>query len=200
MTATSVYEQWVRGLQAWAKDPMTNLDHLPSMTEESQPVAVFERLVERLSQALRTFTDSWADQLFVRLGDARDSFSQAQVMVDSQRMFARRLLLAQHRGLPQTLREALWDAAIADARSLQKELDDLAERADRQLGSTGEMTALFRDHTLTSLVEPGFPLAEFVAGRYADTHGYGRVEPTLDSSHALPVGLRGSTPRVLPTW
>jgi len=192
---TLVYEAWVRALRAWAVDPTTNLDGLPVMDESSQPPAVFQRLAKHMQDAIQQFTDNWIDQLSTRLGQASDAFARGQVMVDSKRLLARRLLLAQHPGLPASYRQALWDQACTDVRTIQSQFEEMAAQPGKTLDTSGRDLAFFRDHSLVTLLAPGFPLADFVSGRYQEP---ATVKTAVNPP--APLGFFSSKPRVLPTW
>jgi len=196
--SASAYEVWVRWLRTWAEDPTVSHDHLPMLDETSYPVAIFERFATHLSKANQKFTDRWADQLATRLGQAPDPFTRAQVMVDAKRLFARRLQLAQHPGLPATLRQALWDGACQDTRHIQAKMEESGAEQDRELGSQGRHAAFFRDHSLVTLIAPGFPLDQFVAGLYQEPHSPEVPENAQPDTPASPV--HGTSPRVIPNW
>jgi hypothetical protein len=200
--ATSAYELWARALRAWSLDPTTDLSSLPVLDETSLPPATFQRLTVHLSIALQRFTDRWADTLTTRLRQTPTPFARAQVMIDAKRMLARRLLLAQHPGLPASLRQALWDGACSDVTAMQRQLEETVAHGST-IDTSGRDAAFFREHSLTTLLAPGFPLADFIAGRYkepeADTAPAAAV-PDQTTAPERPPGLRGNTPRVLPTW
>jgi len=145
------------------------MDHLPALDEESLPPAGFERLMVHMGKAVQDFTEQWSSRLGARLGQAADEFAQAQVLVDAKKMFARRLLLVTHPGLPHSLREALWEDSCAFVRSLQQRLEaDGAEQDRKDFGSDGKHAAFYRRHSMLDLISPGFPLADFAAGKYRD--------------------------------
>ena len=193
----SVYETWVRGIRAWEKDPTTNLDHMPSLDESSLPPATFERLATHIMKALQTFTDQWVDQLASRLSKAKDPFQRARIMVDCKRLFARRLLLAQHPGFPATLRDALWQGACADVGVIQDSLEKAGSDGDKHPGATGHNAAFFRDHSLRQLVVAGFPLSEFIAGTHEISTPVQPINPSPIEPSNVALGI---SQRVIPQW
>jgi len=166
------------------------------MDESSQPPAVFQRFAAHLQGAIQKFSDRWVEQLTTRLGQTSDSFARGQIMIDAKRMFARRLLLARHPGLPATIRQALWDGACSDVREIQNQLEEVAARPGKTLDTSGRNLAFFRDHSLTTLLVPGFPLEDFVAGRHQEP----AVAVSGDTGSTVPAGFFGAKPRILPTW
>jgi hypothetical protein len=166
---STAYETWVRRLRAWTADISTPLDDLPPLALESLPPATWDRFIQHLKKDLGRVMQDWANLLGQRLGAARSDVERSGALLDARRLAARRLMIAKHPGLPQQLRDALWDMLADTIRGVQDQLEAAATRRDgRDLDNLGasQRLALHRGNSLATILDPTFPLEGFAQGRH----------------------------------
>lgn len=161
--SVSVYEDWVRALRAWRRDPVTDLSHLPPLDETSFPPATYQRFLNHLNDAINEFMKRWQSQLSTSLGASTEDHARARALVDARVGLAQRLQLARHPSFPDSIREALVTQATADIRNLQAQLEDDAANVVAVSSASNrpqrEATLrLIRDNSLTAVLDPGFTL------------------------------------------
>ena len=159
----SVYEDWVRALRAWRRDPMTDLSQLPPLDATSFPPATYQRFVNHLNEAINAFMKRWQGQLSSMLGAATDDHARARALVDSRVGLSGRLKLARHPSLPAEIRTQLTAQAETDIRSLQAQLENDAMHVVSVSSSSNrpkrEATLrLIRSNALTAVLDPNFSL------------------------------------------
>ncbi|OBJ70991.1 hypothetical protein [Mycobacterium sp. 1274756.6] len=156
-------------LRKWAKDPRHDLTNLPSLQADSLPPAAYERLIGHLMSAQQDVMSTWQQRLQRDFAAARDEHGYARTLVELRRLLARRIKLAQHPGLPEQLREPLYDGVASDIRRLQTELEEAITTPARNAISAGRerLLRVVRDNSLTAILGPGFPLESLFAAATA---------------------------------
>lgn len=159
----SVYEDWVRALRAWRRDPLVDLSHLPALDEASFPPATYQRFLNHLNEAINEFMKRWQSQLSTSLGAATDDHVRARALVDSRLGLSQRLRLARHASFPEKIRNELVAQAEKDIRGLQAQLEENALNvvAVSSASSRPQREAtlrLIRDNALTAVLDPNFSL------------------------------------------
>lgn len=122
------YETWVRTLRAWALDPMTPLDALPPLADDTFSPATYARLVEHLTAALRAAADRWEEALSRAMGHVGVPFELERALVALRQTLAHRVRLSTHPSLPPGLREVLTKDVTEAVERLQAELEDAVRR------------------------------------------------------------------------
>ncbi len=168
----SVYEDWVKGLRAWRRDPITDLSHLPALEESSFPPATYQRFLNHLNDAINEFMKRWQGQLSASLGAATNDHARARALVDSRLGLGQRLKLARHPSFPEKIRSQLVAQAERDIRSLQAQLEEDAVNvvAASSASSRPQREAtlrLIRDNALTAVLDPNFSLDGTINDREA---------------------------------
>lgn len=144
---SSHYETWVLTLRAWSQDPQVDISDLPVLDEHSVPAGVFTRLADHIVAAQNVLMRSWRDRFERLLGAAQTEFDVAQAMLDGRRVLRRRVELARHPSLPQSLREALEEACTRDLQRIQEEL----EQSIRDAASAQARDASFWERRLLAV-------------------------------------------------
>lgn len=159
----SVYEDWVKALRAWRRDPLTDLSHLPTLDETSFPPATYQRFVTHLNDAVNAFMKRWQDQLSASLGAAQDDHARARALVGARQGLHQRLTLARHPSFPPRIREQLVAQAEEDVRNLQAQLEEnavnvVAVSSASHRPQREATLRLIRDNALTAVLDPLFSL------------------------------------------
>lgn len=164
----STYEDWVRALRAWRHDPMTDMSHLPVLTESSFPPATYQRFLNHLNDAVNEFMKHWQRQFTASFGAAHDDHARGRALVDAREGLHLRLALARHPSFPPKIRSQLLTQADADIRGLQIQLENDAQNVAAAASTSNrpqrEATLrLIRDNALTAVLNPNYaptPAAE----------------------------------------
>lgn len=159
----SDYEDWVKALRSWRRDPLTDLTHMPRLDDTSFPPATYQRFLRHLNEAINEFMKRWQTQFSAALGSATDDHARARVLVDARQGLGHRLALARHASFPERIREALTTQAEADIRSLQAQLEQDALNVVTVSSASNrpqrEATLrLIRTNALTAVLDPAFSL------------------------------------------
>lgn len=157
---SSVYEDWVLALRAWAKDPRTDLSVLPRLTADSLPPAAYERLIAHITSAQQEVMSTWQSRLERNLNAARSESDYARALVELRTLLARRLQLARHPGFPDQIRKPLSEAIERDVRRIQEDLERAVTSSRRGgLGPARErLLRLVRANSFVAILAPNFPL------------------------------------------
>lgn len=123
MRGDSAYESWVVTLRAWRDDPSVPLNDLPALTEESLPRNAFDRFFKHLFDALEGSTQRWEKSFRSAIGDYRDHHDLADRLVKQRAGLARRMQLASHPSLPESVRTALTTEFERMVHRLQEEFE-----------------------------------------------------------------------------
>ncbi|MBS1696411.1 MAG: hypothetical protein JST91_29850 [Actinobacteria bacterium] len=166
--SASAYETWVTAVRAWRDDPRHDLTALPALRVDSLPPAAYERLFEHIRAAQQRVMDRWSETFARDWGAAKDDHGRVRALIATRVMLARRLQLAGHPGLPETVRTEFTAGVARDVRTLQT---DLETAVTKQTGhrfdplQTNRILGLLRSNRLTAILEPGFPLQALIDGR-----------------------------------
>lgn len=152
------YEAWALGLKAWPEDPSAALEDLPPLAEDTFDPVTYQRLGQRLHDAISEFMDIWVDRLAAGFDSSAGAHDIARQLVDLRGRLRPRALLAEHPGLPEPIRQALREGLRADLISLQAQLERNAvqsahtSRTDRS--SADQMLIVLRQNSLLYLLPP----------------------------------------------
>jgi hypothetical protein len=155
MLGDTAYEQWVRRLRDWGKDPNTSLDDLPPLFSDDR---VTRDVVDRLVAHILKAQDAFLKQFKARLDAAfeeTDAQAFARAYHNLQYFYARRLNLARHPGLSADLQQALEQSAVTDLHETQRQVEEGAGR-DRGRGSiagNNDMVAIVRKNSLLQILQ-----------------------------------------------
>lgn len=125
----SPYETWVLTLQAWTKDPMTSLEGLPALQDDTFTPQTYNRLFVYVKEALEAATARWEQELLTTLRSFRSSFDLAQGMTRLRSTLARRVQLARHPGLPPGWRKILGKDATKTIQRLQDDFERIVRNS-----------------------------------------------------------------------
>lgn len=169
MNPTSTYEAWVVGLRRWAVDPSVDLRALPPLAVDSFTPETYQRFLSHLHTAIAGLMETWQAQLTRDIGAAHDEHDLARALVSLRLLLARRLELARHPSFPPEMSSALWDASVRDVHEIQRQLEEEIVRprggAARASSAQERQLHLIKKHSFAVLVQPGFPLEEFIQRR-----------------------------------
>lgn len=152
LVGSSPYETWALTLRAWGNDPLTPLDHLPRLENDSFTPDTYKRLIKYLTDALDKAGLAWSERLGTATNRAGDSFELQRALVDSRAGLARHLELARHPSLPDDVRRIL-DERIRD--TIERAQHDL-EEAIRNRRSTGRVDTTGTENLLRIVKENAF--------------------------------------------
>ena len=91
---TSPYETWVLTLRAWSQDPMTPLDQLPALTDDTFTPETYGRLIDHLMKALQTASDRWQSHLERAWSDVSSPHGLSRQLVALRSTLSRRVQLS----------------------------------------------------------------------------------------------------------
>ncbi|MBP7930454.1 MAG: hypothetical protein KA110_10880 [Acidimicrobiia bacterium] len=150
------YETWVLTLRAWGNDPMTPLDHLPSLALETFTPDTYQRLFNHLRQALQSVTTQWSDDLGKTLRLSQDRFALGHDLVQLRTRLTRRVQLVSHPSLPAEARDSFTKQTAEDiARSQQQIVDHIQRQANEGHLSRTEaegMLDVVREHSFEAVM------------------------------------------------
>lgn len=192
-TGTSLYETWVLTLRAWSKDPMTPLDQLPALADDTFTPETYGRLIDHLMKSLQTVSDRWQAHLERVWGRFSSPHELARELVSLRSTLSRRVQLSFHPSLPPAVREVLERDIRAAVARYQEDL----ERAVRKQSAAASV-----DHTAVERLLKVVRDNSFLAVLdYSVEQTGGRLEraplpPT--STDRASTGRRSATRRVQP--
>lgn len=126
---STAYEVWLRAMRSFACDPMTPIDHLPSLADDTYSPDTFVRIHDAVTMALESVTKQWVDGLQRAWRNASTPFELATGLSQSRVMLARRVQLARHPSLPPRMREGLERELRDSVARYQRELEESVHRA-----------------------------------------------------------------------
>lgn len=124
LTGTSTYETWRLTLNAWQKDPTTQLDNLPPWDDTTFSPQTASRLLTHVNAAIQVVIDRWAEQLGPVMSRPTSAFELGRDLVSLRASLARVFVLAGHPSLPEKARVTLLGAVDAMAADAQRSLED----------------------------------------------------------------------------
>jgi hypothetical protein len=146
------YNAWVSFLDRWAAGERVDPGTLPPLLAEAFDGDGWERIVNRLTDAVSRRMQLWADALSRAIGDARDEFSVARALVQARDGLRAVRVLTTHPGLPKDISAALLQLVDQQVRSMQQSLEEQVERLRRAGAPARQVEArlrTIRDNTLT---------------------------------------------------
>lgn len=129
------YQTWADHLRRWGEEGAAGTAEaaarLPRLRQEDYHHETWVRLVNQLTGAVDRRLRSWADALTAALEEAADEFAAGRALVQSRTGLDAIRALAAHPSLPQDLREQLGKLVAGQIGSLQQQLEDQLNRAER---------------------------------------------------------------------
>jgi hypothetical protein len=156
-----LYNSWAEFLDRWGTgDRTVDASALPSLQREDFLGDSWERLANRITDALGKRLRLWAETLGRATGAARDEFTVSRALADAHAGLRPIRALAAHPGLPPDLAAKLLEAVDRQIRAAQESLEDQVESM-RRTGSdrraVEDRLRTIRDHPLTSLLNEAAP-------------------------------------------
>jgi hypothetical protein len=147
-----LYERWAAYLDAWAAGQPVDPAGPPQLAADAFPGDTWQRLADRITEALSRRLRSWADALTRGVAEARDEFGVARALGHARWGLRTIRALAGHRGLPPDLRQRLLEVVDQQVRSAQQAIEDQIEAMRRGGADRTAVEARLRTvrlHTLT---------------------------------------------------
>ena len=192
-TGTSPYETWVLTLRAWSQDPMTPLDQLPALADDTFTPETYGRLIDHLMKSLQTASDRWQSHLERAWSDVSSPHDLARQLVALRSTLSRRVQLSLHPSLPPAVREVLEREIRAAVARYQEDLEHAVRKqsaaASVDHGAVERLLKVVRENSFLSVLD------------YAVVQSGQRLEraPLPPTSPAHPTsGRRSVTRRVQP--
>lgn len=132
LIAPTPYETWVLTLRAWAAEPMTPLDHLPALEDDTYTPDTYRMLFDHVRAALDAATDRWMNELHRAMTTFNDPHELAQALVALRSSLARRVQLATHPSLPPAVRDGLREGVQRSIERYQREFEEGIEDSLRR--------------------------------------------------------------------
>ncbi|MGI5152317.1 hypothetical protein ACQEVC_39090 [Plantactinospora sp. CA-294935] len=166
------YAAWASFLERWAAGEQVDPDTLPALEPADFPGDGWERLTNRISDALSRRLRSWSQALARSMTQSRDEFEAARALGHARWSLQPIRALAGHPGLPTELAGKLVEAVDRGVRAAQQSLVDdldLARRAGLDERIVQARLRTVRDNPLTVLVgQPAEAGPPGPTGWYAD--------------------------------
>ncbi|MGP3690420.1 hypothetical protein ACTVZO_37965 [Streptomyces sp. IBSNAI002] len=161
-TSGGHYRAWADHLEAWADERVPVDPALPGMAPADFAADTWNRLVERLRQALDRRLNLWSRRLTEAMAEASDEFSVGRALVQARTGLREIRTMAGHPGLPADLRDRLRtaiDDQIRDAqRSLEQQVEDMRRDGTDPRLIEARLRAV-RDSSLTGALDGPPPAA-----------------------------------------
>lgn len=158
------YHDWAGFLGRWATGDATGIELLPVVDPAELNPETLVRLTDRLTGALSTRLQDWADRLTRSMAAETDEFSVGRALAQARAGLHSIRALADHRALPEELRRRLVEIVDRQIRSTQVALeDDLDRFAARGVSSriVEARRRTIRDNPLTAVLsQPPGPAVE----------------------------------------
>ena len=154
------YNIWVAFLDRWAAGEPADPTTLPPLIVEAFSGDGWERVVNRLSDAVSRRMQAWADSLSRAIGAARDEFGVARALTQAREGLRSVRAFTTHPGLPKNISAALLDMVDRQVRSMQDSLEEQVERQRRDGAPTTRVEArlrTIRDNALTAVTAEQAP-------------------------------------------
>jgi hypothetical protein len=154
------YNMWVAFLDRWAAGEPADPTTLPPLIVEAFSGDGWERVVNRLSDAVSRRMQAWADSLSRAIGAARDEFGVARALTQAREGLRSVRAFTTHPGLPKDISGALLDMVDRQVRSMQESLEEQVERQRRDGAPTTRVEArlrTIRDNALTAVTAEQAP-------------------------------------------
>jgi hypothetical protein len=168
----SHYDRWAVFLECWGRGEPADPGTLPPLVAEDFAVDAWQRLNDRLLNAIEARTTAWAKALMTAMSQARDEFEASRAMAQARHGLTAIRAFTTHPSLPADLRGMLLGVVDQMIRSSQQSLEEQIERqgrsgADRRAADARLRT--LRDNSLAAVVaDPPAPTAALADGWSAD--------------------------------
>ena len=146
------YNAWAGFLERWGRGEQLDPATLPSLRREDFQGDSWERLTNRISEALSQRLNGWQEAVTKGMTGATDEFGVARVLGHARWGLRPIRALAAHPGLPSELAEQLLAAVDRQVRSAQESLEDQIERSRRaglDRRAAEALLRIVRDNDLT---------------------------------------------------
>ncbi len=149
------YQRWADFLDRWGHGEPLDPAHLPPLHPEDFTPDSWQRLVDRISDALSTRLQTWADVLSRELGHAPDEFSAARALGHARANLRSIRALAGHPALPSDLGARLVEMIDSQITAVQRTLDEQVDAMRRSAVNRTVVEArlrTLRDNSLAVVV------------------------------------------------
>jgi len=149
------YDIWAAFLERWAAGEDADASGLPPLAPEAFTGDTWERLVNRINQAISRRLQAWAAALGRAMGDARDEFGVARALTQARDGLRTIRGLAAHPHLPPDLTARLTDLVNSQIRASQEAIERSVEtmrRAGADCGAVEARLRTIRDNSLLGAV------------------------------------------------
>jgi hypothetical protein len=126
-----LYEVWAAFLDRWGAGEALDPAKLPKLVPEDFTSDSWQRLVDRVAEALSRRLKSWSDTLSRELSAATDEFTAARALNHARWSLSPIRAVAASPALPAELSTRLLGLVDTQIRSTQRQLDDQTERLRR---------------------------------------------------------------------
>lgn len=179
------YETWVLTLRAWALDPLTSLDDLPPLADDTFAPDTYRRLLHHVQLAMDEVAGRWSRGVAKAFENHTSTFELTRDLTSLRAGLARQWQLATHPSLPEGLRGPLSDGVRRRALESQRQLEESVREQIRRSGT--DRPGL--EQALRALREAS--LSRVVDHRLGDDGRMGITTPT--PSVSLPAPRRGES-------
>jgi hypothetical protein len=148
------YAAWAAFLDRWGAGESLDPATLPALEPADFAADSWQRLVDRVTEAISRRLSAWSDTLSRELGGSPDEFSAARVLNHARWSLVPIRALAGTPALPEDLRTRLVDLVDTQIRSTQRQLDESVERMRRSGVPRAALEARLRtvrDNPLTAV-------------------------------------------------
>ncbi|HTJ32167.1 MAG TPA: hypothetical protein VL738_02960 [Dactylosporangium sp.] len=148
------YARWAAFLEQWSTGAPVDPAGLPALAQADLPPDGWERLGNRLTEAISLRLKDWARALTAGLGVARDEFTVARTLMQARAGLDTVRRLAAHPALPADLRDQLVAIVDRSIKSAQEQLErqvDGMRRARVPQSQVDARLRTIRDNSLTAV-------------------------------------------------
>jgi hypothetical protein len=157
------YQAWTDHLERWSRGERLDAGSLPTLAPEDFTASTWERFRTRLTDALSSRLQGWADALTAAMrAEGSSEFAVGRALAQAREGLSAARALSTHPGLPEDLRDRLRRLVDQQVERLQQDLEhDVlrdAETATDPRTAEARLRTL-RDNPLTAVLaeEPVWP-------------------------------------------
>jgi hypothetical protein len=150
------YEAWAAFLDQWAAGESLDPAALPKLAPEDFTSDSWQRLVDRVTDALSQRLKAWSGTLERELSSARDEFTAGRALNHARWSLPPIRAVAASPALPEELGKRLLDLVDTQIRSTQQQLDEQMERLRRSGAARTAVEArlrTIRENPLTAVTD-----------------------------------------------
>lgn len=150
------YQVWADFLDRWATGDDTGFDRLPPVSPDELNSETLVRLVDRVTTAMSTRLQDWADRLTRAMAAERGEFGAGRALTQARSGLRSVRRLADHPALPGDLRAQLGQLVDLQITSTQDQLEaDLTRMAaaGRSVREIEARRRTVRDNRLTAVLD-----------------------------------------------